>query len=71
MKFLLIRIAVIIAFWFVGMVALNKIFTVILKRSEQIHIKFLRSMSKVILTIISGIWLSSLFTTTKALSTTL
>ena len=53
MKFLLIRIAVIIAFWFVGMVALNKIFTVILKRSEQIHIKFLRSMSKVILTIIS------------------
>ena len=71
MKFLLIRIAVIIAFWFVGMVALNKIFTVILKRSEQIHIKFLRSMSKVILTIIAGIWLSSLFTTTKALSTTL
>lgn len=71
MRLLLIRIAVILAFWFAGMVALNKVFSVILKRSEQIHIKFLRSMSKVILTIIAGIWLSSLFTTTKALSTTL
>ena len=69
MELLLIRIAVIIGSWSVGMVALNKIFTVILKRNEQIHIKFLRSMSKVILTIIACIWLSSLFT--KALSTTL
>ena len=71
MELLLIRIAVIIASWSVGMVVLNKIFTVILKRNEQIHIKFLRSMSKVLLTIIACIWLSSLFTTTKALSTTL
>ncbi len=71
MELILIRIAVIVAVWFVGMIILNKIFTVILKRNEQIHIKFLRSMSKVILTIIAGIWISSLFTTTKALSTTL
>ena len=61
LELLLIRIAVIIASWSVGMVVLNKIFTVILKRNEQIHIKFLRSMSKVLLTIIACIWLSSLF----------
>ena len=53
------------------MFALNKIFGMILKRKEQIHIKFLRSMSKVVLTIIAFICISGLFNTTKALSATL
>ncbi|MCC8024027.1 MAG: mechanosensitive ion channel family protein [Clostridium sp.] len=53
------------------MFALNKIFGMILKRKEQIHIKFLRSMSKVILSVIACISVSGLFTTTKALSATL
>ena len=47
MQILLIKIAVIVVFWSGGMFALNKIFGMILKRKEQIHIKFLRSMSKV------------------------
>ena len=50
MQILLIKIAVIVVFWSGGMFALNKIFGMILKRKEQIHIKFLRSMSKVVLT---------------------
>lgn len=70
-ELLLIKIAVIAGLWFAGMVALNKIFSVILKRNEQIHIKFLRSISKALLTIVAGICLSGLFTTTKSLSTTL
>ena len=53
MQILLIKIAVIVVFWSGGMFALNKIFGMILKRKEQIHIKFLRSMSKVVLTIIA------------------
>ena len=55
MQILLIKIAVIVVFWSGGMFALNKIFGMILKRKEQIHIKFLRSMSKVVLTIIAFI----------------
>lgn len=68
---LIISIAVIILLWSTGMFALNKIFGMILKRKEQIHIKFLRSMSKVILSVIACIFVSGLFTTTKALSATL
>ena len=71
MQILLIKIAVIVVFWSGGMFALNKIFGMILKRKEQIHIKFLRSMSKVVLTIIAFICISGLFNTTKALSATL
>jgi len=68
---LIISIAVIILLWSAGMFALNKIFGMILKRKEQIHIKFLRSISKVILSVIACISVSGLFTTTKALSATL
>lgn len=71
MQILLIKIAVILGFWSLGMYALNKIFSIILKRKEQIHIKFLRSISKVLLTIVAGICISGLFNTTKALSATL
>ena len=71
MEILLIKIAVIAVLWSAGIVGLNKIFGIILKRKEQIHIKFLRSMSKVILTIMAIICISGLFTTTKALSATL
>lgn len=71
MQILLIKIAVIAVLWSAGIVGLNKIFGIILKRKEQIHIKFLRSMSKVILTIMAVICISGLFTTTKALSATL
>lgn len=71
MQILLIKIAVIAVLWSAGIVGLNKIFGIILKRKEQIHIKFLRSMSKVILTIMAIICISGLFTTTKALSATL
>lgn len=71
MQILLIKIAVIVVLWSAGIVGLNKIFGIILKRKEQIHIKFLRSMSKVILTIMAIICISGLFTTTKALSATL
>ena len=71
MQILLIKIAVIVVFWSGGMFALNKIFGMILKRKEQIHIKFLRSMSKVVLTIIAFICISGLFNTTTALSATL
>lgn len=71
MQILLIKIAVIIVLWSAGMFVLNKVFGMILKRKEQIHIKFLRSMSKVILTIIAFICISGLFNTTKALSATL
>ena len=39
MQILLIKIAVIVVFWSGGMFALNKIFGMILKRKEQIHIK--------------------------------
>lgn len=71
MKILLIKIAVILALWFAGLYGLNKIFSIILKRKEQIHVKFLRSMSKVLLSIMACICISGLFTTTKALSATL
>ena len=71
LQIILIKLAIIIALWSAGMVALNQIFNMILKRKEQIHIKFLRSISKVILSITAGICVSSLFTTTKALSATL
>lgn len=71
MEILLIKIAVIAALWSLGMFGINKIFGMILKRKEQIHIKFLRSMSKVLLSIAAGICISGLFTTTKALSATL
>lgn len=71
MEILLIKIAVIGGLWSAGMFAINKIFGIILKRKEQIHIKFLRSMSKVLLSIVACICISGLFTTTKALSATL
>ena len=71
MELLLIKIAVIAVLWSAGMFALNKIFSMILKRKEQIHIKFLRSISKVLLSIMACICISGLFTTTKALSATL
>ena len=71
MEILLIKIAVIGGLWSAGMFAINKIFGIILKRKEQIHIKFLRSMSKVLLSITACICISGLFTTTKALSATL
>ena len=71
LQIILIKLAIIIALWSAGMVGLNQIFNMILKRKEQIHIKFLRSISKVILSIMAGICVSSLFTTTKALSATL
>ena len=71
MEILLIKIAVIGGLWSAGMFAINKIFGIILKRKEQIHIKFLRSMSKVLLSIMACICISGLFTTTKALSATL
>lgn len=70
-KHLIISIAVIILLWSAGMFVLNKIFGMILKRKEQIHIKFLRSVSRVILSVIACISISGLFTTTKALSATL
>ena len=44
MEILLIKIAIIGGLWSAGMFAINKIFGIILKRKEQIHIKFLRSM---------------------------
>ena len=53
MEIILIKLAIIFALWFVGMLVLNKTFSMILKRNEQIHIKFLRSISKAILTIIA------------------
>ena len=71
MEKLLIKIAVIAVLWSAGIEVLNKIIGIILKRKEQIHIKYLRSMSKVILTIMAIICISGLFTTTKALSATL
>lgn len=71
MQTLLIKIAVILLLWFSGLYVLNKIFSIILKRKEQIHIKFLRSISKVLLSIMACICISGLFTTTKALSATL
>lgn len=71
MEILLIKIAVIVVLWSLGMFCTNKIFGIILRRKEQIHIKFLRSMSKVLLSIMAGICVSGLFTTTKALSATL
>ena len=71
MEIILIKLAIIIALWFVGMLVLNKTFSMILKRNEQIHIKFLRSISKAILTIIAFICASGLFNTTKTLSATL
>lgn len=70
-NYLVVSISVILVLWSIGMFVLNKIFGMILKRKEQIHIKFLRSMSKVILSVIAGISISGLFTTTKALSATL
>lgn len=71
MQIILIKIAVIIFLWSAGMFVLNKVYGIILKRKEQIHIKFLRSISKAILTIIAFICISGLFNTTKALSATL
>ena len=71
MEIILIKLAIIFALWFVGMLVLNKTFSMILKRNEQIHIKFLRSISKAILTIIAFICASGLFNTTKTLSATL
>lgn len=71
MEILLIKIAVIAALWSLGIFGLNKIFGIILKRKEQIHIKFLKSISKVLLSIVACICISGLFTTTKALSATL
>lgn len=71
MEILLIKIAVIAALWSLGIFGLNKIFGIILKRKEQIHIKFLKSISKVLLSIVACICVSGLFTTTKALSATL
>lgn len=71
MKIILIKIAVIILLWILGMIVLNKVFSIILKRNEQIHIRFLRSMSKVLLSVVAGICISGLFNTTKALSATL
>ena len=71
MELLLIKIAVIAVLWSAGMFALNKIFSMILKRKEQIHIKFLRSISKGLLSIMACICISGLLTTTKALSATL
>lgn len=71
MESILIKIAIIIALWFVGIIVLNKVFSMILKRNEQIHIKFMRSMSKVLLSVVAGICISGLFNTTKALSATL
>lgn len=68
---LLIKIAIIAVLWCVGMFVLNEIFKMILKRKEQIHIKFMRSISKVLLSIAACICVSGLFTTTKALSATL
>ena len=71
MEIILIKLAIIFALWFVGMLVLNKTFSMILKRNEQIHIKFLRSIPKAILTIIAFICASGLFNTTKTLSATL
>ena len=71
MEIILIKLAIIFALWFVGMLVLNKTFSMILKRNEQIHIKFLRSISMAILTIIAVICASGLFNTTKTLSATL
>lgn len=71
MEILLVKIAVIAALWSLGIIGLNKIFGIILKRKEQIHIKFLKSISKVLLSIVACICISGLFTTTKALSATL
>ena len=67
MEILLIKIAVIGGLWSAGMFAINKIFGIILKRKEQIHIKFLRSMSKVLLSITACICISGLFTNISSL----
>lgn len=71
MEKLLIKIAVIAVLWIAGMFGLNKVFGIILKRKERIHLKFLRSISKALLSVVACICISGLFTTTKALSATL
>lgn len=71
MEILIIKIAIIAVMWSAGIFVLNKIFSIILKRKELIHVKFLRSISKVLLSIVACICISGLFTTTKALSATL
>lgn len=71
MEKLLIQIAVIVVLWMAGLFVLNKIFGIILKRKERIHLKFLRSISKALLSVVACICISGLFTPTKALSATL
>jgi small-conductance mechanosensitive channel len=68
---IIIQIAVIIIVWVIAMQAINKVFAMILSRNDQIHIKFLRSMSQAGCTLLAGILLSGLFPATKTLSTTL
>lgn len=71
MNIIIIQIAVIAIVWTAGMYAINKVFGMILKHKDQIHLKFLKSMSKVLWSVLACITLSGLFTTTKTLSATL
>ena len=71
MEEILIKAAILFIVWLLGVAALNKIFALISRHSEEIHIKFLCSIARVLWTVIAIIAASSLFSATRALSSTL
>ena len=70
-KEVILKAALLLAAWLLGMAALNRLFALISRRNGAIHMKFLHSVSRVLWTMTALIAASSFFSATRALSATL